>query len=96
MARSLVKSMLRDGNTDYAQKVMKSVFIANIFKQEDGDIFKEEVGLLEGRHVDRVLAAGCRRRREARRERACGEDQRLGEGDAQRALLHFGAGKEDA
>lgn len=43
MARSLVKSMLRDGNTDYAQKVMKSVFIANIFKQEDGDIFKEEV-----------------------------------------------------
>ena len=47
MARSLVKSMLRDGNTDYAQKVMKSVFIANIFKQED---------------VDRVLAAGCRRR----------------------------------
>lgn len=62
MARSLVKSMLRDGNTDYAQKVMKSVFIANIFKQEDGDIFKEEVRSRSCSHVDRVVAAGCRRR----------------------------------
>ena len=54
MARSLVKSMLRDGNTDYAQKVMKSGFIANIFK--------EEVRPCSCPHVDRVLAAGCGRR----------------------------------
>ena len=43
MARSLVKSMLREGNYDYAEKIMKSVFIANIFTQEDGAVFKEEL-----------------------------------------------------
>ena len=43
MARSLVKSMLREGNFDYAEKIMKSVFIANLFTQEDGAVFKEEL-----------------------------------------------------
>ena len=43
MARSLLVSMLREGNVDYAQKVMSSVFITNIFKQDDGDIFREEI-----------------------------------------------------
>lgn len=47
MARSLVKSMLREGNTDYAQKIMRSVFITNIFTQEDGDVFKEEVVFMD-------------------------------------------------
>lgn len=43
MARSLVVSMLREGNVDYVEKVMKSTFITNIFKQNDGDVFREEV-----------------------------------------------------
>ena len=43
MARSLVVSMLREGNVDYAQKVMTSTFITNIFKQGDGDVFREEI-----------------------------------------------------
>ena len=43
MARSLVKSMLREGNYDYAEKIMNSVFIANIFNQADGAVFKEEL-----------------------------------------------------
>lgn len=43
MARSLVVSMLREGNVDYVEKVMKSTFITNIFKQSDGDVFREEV-----------------------------------------------------
>ena len=43
IARSLVKSMLKEGNSDYAQKVMTSTFITNIFKQDDGDVFREEV-----------------------------------------------------
>ena len=43
-------------------RAIYSVFIANIFKQEDGDIFKEEVRSCSCSHVDRVLAAGCRRR----------------------------------
>ena len=43
MARSLVKSMLGEGNVDYAQRVMTSTFITNIFKQDDGDVFREEV-----------------------------------------------------
>lgn len=43
MARSLVVSMLREGNVDYAQKVMTSTFITNIFKQDDGDVFREEI-----------------------------------------------------
>lgn len=44
MARSLVHSMLGEGNVDYAQRVMTSTFITNIFKQDDGDVFREEVG----------------------------------------------------
>lgn len=43
MARSLVVSMLREGNVDYVEKVMKSTFITNIFKQNDGDVFREEI-----------------------------------------------------
>lgn len=43
MARTLVVSMLREGNVDYAQKVMTSTFITNIFKQDDGDVFREEI-----------------------------------------------------
>ena len=35
--------MLREGNVDYVEKVMKSTFITNIFKQNDGDVFREEV-----------------------------------------------------
>ena len=31
------------GNVDYVEKVMKSTFITNIFKQNDGDVFREEV-----------------------------------------------------
>ena len=43
MARTLVVSMLKEGNVDYAQKVMTSTFITNIFKQDDGDVFREEI-----------------------------------------------------
>lgn len=60
MARSLVKSMLREGNTDYAQKIMRSVFITNIFTQEDGDVFKEEVfSLLVFSFSDCVFSSYC-------------------------------------
>ena len=60
MARSLVKSMLREGNTDYAQKIMRSVFITNIFTQEDGDVFKEEVPLLDFlSHSDCIVSSYC-------------------------------------
>ena len=51
MARSLVKSMLKEGNSDYAQKVMTSTFITNIFKQDDGDVFREEVGTAAAREA---------------------------------------------
>ena len=43
MARSLVKSMLREGKTVYAQKSMRGVFNTNFFTHEAGDVFKEEV-----------------------------------------------------
>ena len=43
MARTLVVSMLKEGNVDYAQKVMTSTFITNIFKQDNGDVFREEI-----------------------------------------------------
>ena len=51
MARSLVKSMLKEGNSDYAQKVMTSTFITNIFKQDDGDVFREEVRARAAAHA---------------------------------------------
>lgn len=44
MAKSLVTSMLVEHNYNYAHMLMVSVFIVNIFKQDDGDIFREEVG----------------------------------------------------
>ena len=50
MARSLVVSMLREGNVDYVEKVMRSTFITNIFKQDDGDVFREEVRALRSVH----------------------------------------------
>lgn len=51
MARSLVVSMLREGNVDYVEKVMKSTFITNIFKQSDGDVFREEVRAASRAHA---------------------------------------------
>ena len=51
MARSLVKSMLGEGNVDYAQRVMTSTFITNIFKQDDGDVFREEVCVRVAAHA---------------------------------------------
>lgn len=50
MARSLVVSMLREGNVDYVEKVMRSTFITNIFKQNDGDVFREEVCAMGSAH----------------------------------------------
>ena len=50
MARSLVVSMLREGNVDYVEKVMRSTFITNIFKQNDGDVFREEVRAMRSAH----------------------------------------------
>ena len=50
MARSLVVSMLREGNVDYVEKVMRSTFITNIFKQNDGDVFCEEVRAMGSAH----------------------------------------------
>ena len=58
--RSLVMRMLREGTTDYAQKRMRSVFITNIFTQEDGDVFKEEVfSLLVFSFSDCVFSSYC-------------------------------------
>ena len=60
MARSLVKSMLREGNTDYAQKIMRSLFITNIFTQDDGDVFKEEVSLIDfSLYLDCIVSSCC-------------------------------------
>ena len=50
MAHSLVVSMLREGNVDYVEKVMRSTFITNIFKQNDGDVFREEVRAMGSAH----------------------------------------------
>lgn len=65
MARSLVKSMLREGNSDYAEKIMKSVFIANLFTQDNGAIFKEELvsSLLSAVGDERPAATSADRHR---------------------------------